>query len=67
MIAIATIIHCSAVCPAQSKVEFGPLTELRTNEGRMSFGTIISADVVAWSAPDAQDLLIARLWDGVYL
>ena len=67
MIAIATIIHCSDVCPAQSKVEFGPLTELRTDEGRLSFGTIVSADVVAWSAPDAQDLLIARLWDGVYL
>ncbi|MBL8852170.1 MAG: hypothetical protein JNG89_21030 [Planctomycetaceae bacterium] len=33
----------------------------------MSFGTIVSADVVSWSAPDAQDLLIARLWDGVYL
>ena len=33
----------------------------------MSFGTIVSAAVVAWSAPDAQDLLIARLWDGVYL
>jgi len=38
-----------------------------SNQGVVSFGTIVSADVVAWSAPDAQDLLIARLWDGVYL
>ncbi len=52
---------------AQPEFEFGPLTELRTNEGRMSFGTIVSVDVVSWSAPNAQDLLIARLWDGVYL
>jgi hypothetical protein len=57
----------SIPCTAQTKFEFGPLTDLLTDEGRMSFGTIVSADVVAWSAPDAQDLLIARLWDGVYL
>ena len=54
-------------CAAQTKFEFGPLTELRTDEGRLSFGTIVSADVVSWSSPNAQDLLIARLWDGVYL
>ena len=64
---ITGIIDFRAACLAQSKVEFGPLTELRTDAGRLSFGTIVSADVVAWSAPDAQDLLIARLWDGVYL
>lgn len=52
---------------AQQQFEFGPLLDLRTDAGRMSFGTIVSADVVSWSAPDAQDLLIARLWDGVYL
>src|SRR6478609_7269672 len=55
------------VCLAQPTVEFGSLTELRTDDGRLSFGTVVSADVVSWSAPDAQDLLIARLWDGVYL
>lgn len=57
----------SKFCHAQPKIEFGPLTDLRTADGRMSFGTIVSADVVSWSAPDAKDLLIARLWDGVYL
>ena len=63
-----TFLSCgSAACQAQSNVEFGSPTELRTDSGRLSFGTIISADVVSWSAPDAQDLLIARLWDGVYL
>ena len=65
---IFCLFTCSyGVCLAQPQIEFGPLTELRTDEGRLSFGTIVSADVVAWSAPDAQDLLIARLWDGVYL
>lgn len=54
-------------CFAQPRVEFGPLMELLTDEGRMSFGTIVSVDVVSWSAPDARDLLIGRLWDGVYL
>ncbi len=64
---ITALMTCTGICLAQPKVEFGQLTELRTDEGRMSFGTIVSADVVSWSAPDAQDLLIARLWDGVYL
>jgi hypothetical protein len=52
---------------AQTEFAFGPLKNLRTDRGPMSFGTVVSADVVSWSASDAQDLLIARLWDGVYL
>ena len=67
LLAIVACLGDIAVCQAQSNVEFGSLTELRTDSGRLSFGTIVSADVVSWSAPDAQDLLIARLWDGVYL
>lgn len=67
LLVVTAIIDCCGPCLAQTKVEFGPLTELRTDEGRLSFGTIVSADVVSWSAADAQDLLIARLWDGVYL
>ena len=66
---IIAVVICSGSqkCLAQPKFDFGPLTELRTDEGRLSFGTIVSADVVSWSAPQARDLLIARLWDGVYL
>lgn len=56
-----------ASCSAQPTFEFGPLHDLRADEGRQSFGTIVSLDVVSWSAPDARDLLIGRLWDGVYL
>ena len=67
LLAILAYLAEIAVCHAQSNVEFGALTELRTDSGRLSLGTIVSADVVSWSAPDAQDLLIARLWDGVYL
>ena len=67
LLVVSAIINGRSMCLAQPKVEFGPLAELRTDEGRLSFGTIVSADVVSWSAPDAQDLLIARLWDGVYL
>lgn len=67
LFAFALIFGIPWTCQAQATFEFGPLTELRTDKGRMSFGTIVSADVVSWSAPDAQDLLIARLWDGVYL
>ncbi|MDA0835611.1 MAG: hypothetical protein O3A29_20240 [Planctomycetota bacterium] len=54
-------------CAAQTAFEFGPLTDLLTDEGRMSFGTVVSADVVSWSAPEAKDLLIARLWVGAFL
>ncbi|MFN0052271.1 MAG: hypothetical protein ACKV0T_08765 [Planctomycetales bacterium] len=67
LMVIAAIMDCCGASFAQPRLEFGPLTELRTDDGRLSFGTIVSADVVSWSAPDAQDLLIARLWDGVYL
>jgi hypothetical protein len=49
---------------AQTEFAFGPLQHLLTNRGPMSFGTVVSADVVSWSRSDAQDLLIARLWDG---
>lgn len=62
---------CVAAFPltalAQTEFHYGPLVDLRTDHGPLSFGTVVSADVVSWSAPDAQDLLIARLWDGVYL
>ncbi|MSR60813.1 MAG: hypothetical protein EXS05_24760 [Planctomycetaceae bacterium] len=67
LLVVTAIINGRGLCLAQPKVEFGSLTELRTDEGRISFGTIVSADVVAWSAPDAQDLLIARCWEGVFL
>ena len=67
LLVACVVFDTRGVCWAQSKIDFGPLTELRTDEGRLSFGTIVSADVVSWSAPNAQDLLIARLWDGVYL
>ena len=50
-----------------AEFRFGPLTDLLTDDGPMSFGMIVSADVVSWSAPDAQDLLIARCWQGVFL
>jgi hypothetical protein len=43
-----------------------PVT-IRADEGPLSFGTVLSLDVVSWSAPSARDLLISRLWDGVYL
>ncbi len=67
---LAAIIAFSATARtsrAQTEFAFGPLTDLRTDHGPMSFGTVVSADVVSWSAPDAMDLLIGRLWDGVYL
>lgn len=67
LVAIVLAAGVFRPCTAQTTFEFGPLTNLLTDEGRMSFGTIVSADVVSWSAPDAQDLLVARLWDGVYL
>ena len=50
-----------------AEFRFGPLTDLLTDDGPMSFGMVVSADVVSWSTPDAQDLLIARCWQGVFL
>lgn len=67
LIALIITVEFAHPCGGQTRFEFSSLTELRTDEGRFSFGTIVSMDVVAWSSPAAQDLLIARLWDGVYL
>lgn len=68
-ILLVTVIVLAMHHPASAQTEFtfGPLADLRTDRGPMSFGTVVSADVVSWSAPDAMDLLIGRLWDGVYL
>ncbi|HEY0983818.1 hypothetical protein [Schlesneria sp.] len=67
LLALISVGFSSPSIAAPPVVEFGPLTELRTDEGRISFGMIVSADVVSWSSPDSRDLLIGRLWDGVYL
>ena len=50
-----------------AEFRFGPLTDLLTDDGPTSFGLILSADVVSWSAPDARDLLITRCWHGALL
>ena len=52
---------------AQPRFEFGPLTELLTDEGRCR-SERSSAPMSSRGRPRMrQDLLIARLWDGVYL
>ena len=48
-------------------VSYGPPQTILTDKGPISFGMIVSAEVVSWSAPDAKDILVARLWEGVYL
>lgn len=52
---------------AASEFTYGPFRELHTDQGPISFGLIVSAEVVSWSAPTAKDLFIARCWSGVYL
>lgn len=37
------------------------------DHGPISFGTILRAERVAWSAADAKDVLISRCWEGVFL
>jgi hypothetical protein len=46
---------------------YGEPHTILTDEGPISFGMIVSVEVVSWSAPDAMDLLISRCWDGIYL
>ncbi|MEX0643575.1 MAG: hypothetical protein WD468_12795, partial [Pirellulales bacterium] len=52
---------------APVRISYGEPQTILTDEGPISFGMILSVEVVSWSAPDAQDLLISRCWDGVYL
>lgn len=67
LVAATILVAEPAILAGEIEFTFGPLTDLRTDRGPMSFGTVVSADVVSWSAPDARDLLIGRLWDGIYL
>ena len=67
LIAVLVALGLASHSHAASTLSYGPFTELHTDEGPMSFGLIVSADVVSWSAPGATDLLVARCWCGVYL
>ncbi|MEX0643576.1 MAG: hypothetical protein WD468_12800 [Pirellulales bacterium] len=49
------------------RASYGKPQTILTDEGPISFGMILSVEVVSWSAPDAKDLLISRCWDGIYL
>lgn len=45
--ALIIAVQFAHPCGGQTQFEFSPLTELRTDEGRFSFGTIVSMDVIS--------------------
>ena len=49
------------------KIGYAPYKDILTDQGPMSFGLVLSVDVVSWSAPGAKDLLVSRCWEGVFL
>ena len=67
-ISTAAVLALSAnKCIAQPTVTYGPATHLLTDDGPISFGLIVSVDVVSWSSPTAQDLLVTACGFGTRL
>ncbi|RKN64086.1 FG-GAP repeat domain-containing protein [Paenibacillus ginsengarvi] len=46
---------------------FGEPVPIRTEYGPIAFGLVIAGSMVSWSAEHAKDLLISRIWSGLYL
>lgn len=48
-------------------VQFGEQIPIRTERGPISFGLVVSGALVNWSDKQAKDLLLGRIWSGIYL
>lgn len=48
-------------------VQFGEQIPIRTESGPISFGLVMSGSIVNWSDKQAKDLLLGRIWSGIYL
>lgn len=46
--------------------KLGPVTELRWDNGPVSLGTVMDMSLVSISGKSSQDLLISRIWKGLY-
>ncbi|MEW6755896.1 MAG: hypothetical protein AB1505_33700 [Candidatus Latescibacterota bacterium] len=53
--------------PPTASYTLGDPVPLRWDHGPVSFGLMLGAQVVSWSAPGARDLLISRCWQGLFL
>lgn len=51
----------------QGAVQWGKKIPIRTERGPISFGLVLTGSIVNWSQEQAKDLLISRIWSGIYL
>ncbi len=55
------------VCKADTTAwKLGPVTELRWDNGPVSLGLVMDMSLVSVSGKNSQDLLISRIWQGLY-
>lgn len=48
-------------------LQFGEPIPIKTEYGPIAFGLVMAGSMVNWSAERAKDLLISRIWSGIYL
>jgi len=48
-------------------IQFGEQIPIKTEYGPIAFGLVTAGSMVSWSAERAKDLLISRIWSGIYL
>jgi hypothetical protein len=48
-------------------MQFGEQIPIKTEYGPVAFGLVMTGSIVNWSAEKANDLLISRIWSGIYL
>ncbi|TMV48670.1 VCBS repeat-containing protein [Paenibacillus mesophilus] len=48
-------------------IQFGEQIPIKTEYGPIAFGLVMAGSMVSWSAERAKDLLISRIWSGIYL
>lgn len=48
-------------------MQFGEQIPIKTEYGPVAFGLVMTGSIVSWSAERAKDLLISRIWSGIYL
>lgn len=48
-------------------LQFGEPMPIKTEYGPVAFGLIIAGSMVSWSGERAKDLLLSRIWAGIYL
>ena len=60
-------IQDSAILKSDFNFKPGPVTELKWDNGPVSFGLLMDMGLTSLSGSSSQDLLVSRIWSGLFL